>query len=827
MIRRIVLLLVCTFLLNNVRAQNVPGTISGKVLDKEGKAAVSANVVLLKEDNKLVKADLTTDKGMFLIDGVAEGAYTIKITLSGFQVYTSEKFTLSGNYVLPDVVLEEKAGELKEVAVRGQKPFIEVQADKLVVNVENSIVSAGSSALEILQRSPGVTVDQSDNISLKGKPGVTIMIDGKISPIAGSDLANVLKSMPASAIDKIEIISNPGARYDAAGTGGIINIKTKRDKRMGINGSVNTSYAQGVYPKYGAGFNLSYRNKRITVNLSYNYAYRLWYNHLMLDRNFLDLTKENNDSSYIQDNHALFDFSNHIGSIGVDYMASKATTIGFSINAGSNKFSPKADNYSTANGPGDNRPVLYHFNTTGRHHNKYADMAANVYLRHSFDSLGRELSIDLDYAGFWNQSNQHFSTLYTDPKGNPIPGFLPYYMNSDLSGLTQIRSFKADYSNPFKSGIKLDLGIKTSYVTSDNEPLFYEWTGITFNTPPIDSFILDKTRSNHFLYKENINAAYINFAKEGEKWSTQLGLRLEQTNVIGDQLTSQVRNTSSYAQLFPSIAVQRHINKTNDLGLSVSRRIERPNYQQLNPFKYFIDKTTYSEGYPALGPATSYAMELSHTFKQRFITTLTYSLTSDVIIQTIQPSETDGDVKITVQTTKNLHRMNFYGISGSYNTDITKWWNNVTNFNAYYASYEGFIANTSLNNGAPTFDIYTNNSFILPLEFSAELGFWYQARQLYGFMDVRPNSMLSAGLQKNFLKKKATIKFNAQDIFWNGYPSATSNYTGYREFFVAERDTRQFTLSFTYRFGNRPGGPARRRTGGAEDEKRRAGSGGA
>ncbi|HRO43173.1 MAG TPA: outer membrane beta-barrel protein [Flavipsychrobacter sp.] len=796
-------------------AQSEGNTLTGRVLDKEKNPLTSANIVLLQDSGKLVKANFSDEEGGFKIEGIAKGDYELKVVLAGFETY-SGKFTVTGSAVVPDIILYEKSTQLNEVAIRAQKPFIEVRADKLVVNVENSIVSAGSSVMEVLQRSPGVSVDNNENISLKGKQGVMIWINGKQTPMAGADLANLLKSMPANSVDRIEIISNPGARYDAAGAAGIINIVLKKDQRIGANGSANISYGQGVYSKYGVGANLNFRSKRFNVYASYNYGYRLWFNHLMLNRRFLDTTKGDLQLfRYDQDNNAVFDFKNHIANIGVDYTLTARTTIGISVNAITNSFNPKADNFSKAFGQNDE--LLYRFNTTGRHDNFYYNYSANTYLKHTFDSTGKELSLDLDYARFGNQSNQHFVTAYQYVDASQTQP--DYYLKSDLTGITQIRSVKADFTNPMKNNLRLEAGIKSSFVTADNEPIFHVKT--------TGDYMLDSSRTNHFIYNENINAAYVNANKDWEKFSGQLGLRLENTNIHFEQkaLTQTFDTSYSYTQLFPSFAFQYHLNKINDLGITLSRRIERPNYQQLNPFKYFIDKTTYREGYARLQPASFYSIELQHTYKQRFITTFTYGINKGIITEVIQPSDVEDSV--TVQTNKNLARMLFAGLSGSYSFSITKWWNNVINFNAYYARYEGKIANTPLNSGRPTFSVNSTNTFILPADFSAELGGWYQAKELYGYMTVQPLWMINAGIQKNLFDKRATLRFNIQDIFWKGYPSATSVYTGYKEDFTAERETRVANISFTYRFGKRTVPQTRRHNSGAEDEKRRANAGGA
>ncbi|WP_118972227.1 TonB dependent receptor [Taibaiella koreensis] len=809
---KLTLLLSCLFsLCGSVSFAQSTCSLSGKLKDTKGEPLPGASLMLFR-DTVLLRTAISDAGGGFILEALPQGTYTVKASSVGFEPYTSTPVMLQANLILPDILLKEQGGQLREVTIQAQKPFIEVRADKIVVNVENSIVSAGSSVMDVLQRSPGVNVDNNDNISLKGKVGVVIWIDGKPSPMQGADLATVLRAMPAGSVDKIEIIANPGARFDAAGSGGIINIKTKKDKRLGLNGTATLSYGQGQYPKYGAGINLNYRNKKLNVYANYNYAYRYWFNHLMLDRKFLDTTGDSRQLfRYNQDNYSLYNFSNHIASAGVDYSIGPQTTVGAALSFSSNSFDPKADNVSQAL-DGSNR-LLYNFNTTGRHTNFYYNYAANINLRHSFDSSGRELSIDADYAAFENQSNQYFVTTYRNPDGSVYQP--DYYLKSDLEGVTRIQSLKADYVHPLDHGLRLEAGLKASFAQADNEPLFYEMVN--------GDYTLDTKRSNHFIYQENINAGYVNASKDWSKWSMQLGLRVENTNAQWEQRTTSQQYDTSYTQLFPSLALQYHLHAKHDLGITFSRRIERPNYQQLNPFKYFIDKTTYREGYPYLQPASFYSVELSHTFNQRFVTTFTFGINKGVITEVIQPSETEDSV--TVQTNKNLRQMTFVGLSGAYPFQLTRWWSNVTNFNIYYALYEGNIANTPLRNGSPTFDLNTNNTFLLPGDFSAELGFFYQARQIYGYMDVQPLWMLNAGIQKHLLRKRATIKLNIQDIFFTGYPRATSVYTGYREDFVAERETRVANIAFIYRFGKNTVSPVRKRGGGAEEEKNRAASG--
>ena len=787
------------------------GSISGRVKDDAGLPVTYANIILLRcSDSALVTAQLTNEKGDYLLTLTDTGSFYLKAVLAGYEPYSSSRIVMgSTNVTMQPINLKPKENQLKEVAIRSQKPFIEVHADKLVVNVENSIVDAGGSVLDVLSHSPGVTVDQNDNISLKGKQGVNVMINGKIQPVSAADLANMLKSMPSSAVESIELISNPPAKYDAAGTGGIINIRMKKDKKTGLNGSINGMLAEGIYFKSATGLNLNYRNKNINIFGSYNLSPRHGFNHLTLDRNFL-ADDGTFSKRYVQDNHYLYKFNTYMANAGIDYNISRSNTIGCSMSADLTDFRRDGYNYSDVL---DSLHNLTHFATNSSSPNKWGSYAGNINFKHSFDSTGRSVSIDADYAAYPGNGTQAYNTTYLDGAGAPSLTLRPVSVTGSQIGVTRIRSLKADYSHPLKHDARLEAGLKTSLVTADNDLKLYNVVD-TVST-------IDNTKSNHFIYNELINAAYINYSRDWKKWSTQLGLRAEQTVADGTSKTTGEHFDTNYVKLFPSFAVQRHLNANNDLGLTLSRRIERPNYEQLNPFKYYLDPTTYKAGYPYLFPALSYSFELSYTYKQRLVTTINYTRTGNPITEVIQPD--DSNKSITVQTTKNLQLMEYFGVSGSYQFRFFKWWNNTTNINAYYSKYTGDIAGSKLDTGRATFDVYTTNSFVLPKNMSAEVSFFYQAPQAYGYMQLKPQSNLSIGFQKNFFDKKLTVKVNATDIFWHGYPSATSIYNNYIETFTAKRDTRQFSLALTYRFGKRTVSPVQRHGGGAEDEKKRAG----
>jgi hypothetical protein len=424
------------------------------------------------------------------------------------------------------------------------------------------------------------------------------------------------------------------------------------------------------------------------------------------------------------------------------------------------------------------------------------------------------LTFDVDYAKFWNETDQLFTTRYYDTEGIE---YLPaYLLAGDIDGNLDIQSIKADYVYPVTKDLKLEAGVKASLVNADNDLQFFDESEI--NHPVFDSSI-----SNHFIYKEKINAAYVNFNRNWAKFGIQTGLRLENTIAEGIQLINGQSFDRNYTNLFPSIFLSYNFSDHYTMGLNMSRRLDRPSYQQLNPFKSYLDPSTYREGNPYLNPQFTWSFEWNHTFLQRYTATLSYALTTDNITQVIAPVE--GLERVTVQTDKNLDEVEYYSLNLSAPITVGKWWNNTINADAYLGKYRGNYANTNLSDGNLVFNFSTNNSFTLGHDWTAELNFNYHTREIYAFMNLNPMWGLGGGIQKLLMNKKATIRLAFTDVFRKNLPSAFIKYRDYEETFVVYRETRQASLSFTYRFGDKQLSPSRRRTGGAEEEKQRAASG--
>lgn len=783
-------------------------SISGRVMGAE-KPVAGAQVFLLQQDQILLESCLTDGQGKYELKKLPEGPCFLKVTAAGYEPFTSEVMNLSETISMPDISLRVTSRNLKEVTVSSKKPLIQADADKVVLNVSSSLTNDGNTVLEVLKNAPNVSVDQDENIALKGKQGITVYMDGRLVPLQGSELAAYLKGISANSVDKIELISNPGARYDAAGTAGVIHIKTKKERRKGLNGTVNGSYTQGTYPKYNGGFTLNYRNQKANAYVNYNGGLREFTNQLDLKRRFIGA--EDADTLFHQQLRTKYEMPNHQLTAGVDYTLSPKSSLGMVFSGGLNHIKSHGQSHTDVANAAD--VPLYQIKNTTEADNKWSNYAVNLNLRQQTGKAGNTLTVNADYARYQISNAQEIGTLTQDLTGAPVSPLMQLW--GDMDGFTDIRSLKADYEQAIDDKTRLEGGVKTSYVTADNTPVFYN------NGSGGKAY--DAGKSNHFIYTENINAAYVNGSRDWEKWSGSVGLRLEHTLVNGDEKTTDTSFTKQYVNLFPNISVTRHLNAANDLGLTFSRRIERPDYRQLNPFRTYMDQSSVHQGNPNLNPATTWNAELSHIYKGRFVTTLGFGKTKDVITQVIKPGLSDEGTKMTVITDENLAVNTNVSLSGAYPVQVTKWWNSTNSFTAYYTYFEGNLQQTQLAKGSFNLQLNTTNTFTLPYNFSAELSGWYQGPQVYGYMDLKSMYAVNAGIQKTFWDRKGSVKLSVNDLFRSMSPRGSSSFATYHEDFIVTRDTRTVGISFSYRFGNSKLGQISSNKGGAAEEMKRAG----
>ena len=821
--RKVSTLIICLALLHTAFGQSATGKASIIITNDQASPVENVTVELLRsKDSGLVKTELTDKTGKALFENIDHGTYFIKAGMTGHQPVFSSVFTIneSSNQVqVPTLALgAQQAKELQGVTVTAKKPFIQKLTDRIVVNVENSIVSAGSTALEVLERSPGITLDQNDAISLRGRAGVIVMIDGKPSAMSGADLANYLRNLPSSAIERIEIITNPSAKYDAAGNSGIIDIKMKKDQRLGTNGTLTMGLGHGKYPKANAGGNVNYRNKKVNVFGSYNYSYRENLNNLIINRNFFDNGVFTGSDD--KDNYAHMPVNSHNGRIGADFFPSKNTILGVVVNSSYVNFDRRAEISTTVNNA-QYQPI-FRFLTIGTNDDHFDNTVANLNLKQKFGTKGTELTADIDYGIFNNNSLTRTASSFYNIDNTPKTD--DEILDGDQTGKLKFTTGKVDFTKPFEKGGKLELGAKTSYVTADNDAKFYNVLQ--------SGTVVDETKTNHFYYDEYNNAAYINYAKEFKKFNLQLGLRGEQTNIKTRQVKGDRRFKDDYLELFPSAFFNYKLKEDQTLGVSVSRRIDRPGYNSLNPFLFQIDASIYATGDPHLKPQMTWSYEMSYTLKNLNFT-LGYSHTKDpqnIVISRILDVIPTFEIKpgqdsnITVQIPVNLTSSDYVGLTATLPIKITEWWNMINNVNAYYNHFNGNLGGVNLNNGKPAANIRTNNTFTMKKGWSAELNANLNTGGQYGYSVSEPQWGLAVGAQKTMMKGKGTLRFNVTDIFWTNLPKATITYEGrYVENWHAYRETRVANLSFTYRFGNNKVQAERRRTTASEEERRRAG----
>lgn len=811
-----IMLLICSLV---TYAQPKSARISGQVMDDTRKPIAGATISLLRmADSALFKTAVSTKDGRFDFDNLAGDKYLLMVSAVGYETTRSELIELLAGTDSQDnlVTLRSAAKNLEGVTIAAKKPFIETKIDRTVVNVDASPTNAGATALEVLEKSPGIMVNNDGAISLRGKAGVIVMLDGKPSFLSPGDLANLLKNMPASSIEQIEIMTNPSSKYDASGNAGVINIKTKKGKTAGFNGSVmaglTTSFFEQdgvlfVIPKSQNSINFNYRKNKLNFFGNYNPNAFRGRNKLEISRTKLDAGQQILGYNEV-DTRFRFGNNNHTLKLGLDYYADRRNTFGVVFSGFT--FAGHPTPVTVTNTLDADRVLLGSMISRTDNRLRFRNFTGNFNFRHQFDSSGREITADADFITYDNTSDMTLTTDFFNGNGQSIGDQL--ILRGHLPSTISIYSLKSDYVHPLKKGGRIEAGIKSSYVTNNNLVDYVRWDQ--------SKWIAD-SRSNHFIYDENINAAYLNANTQVDKWSFQGGLRLENTIARGHQVTNDSVFRRNFTNLFPSAFVSYALNKSNQLTLSYSRRITRPNYRDLNPFIYFLDSLSYRRGNPFLLPQFTHNIEVSHSFKNKLITTLNYNSTNDVISQILKP---DGD--LVYLTSDNVSRFRNIGIAITAPVPVTKWWTSNIFFNLFNNLYDGTYEGRPLRIDYTSFMVNMTQTFTLKPGLSLELTGFYRARGVDQLSIDEPMYVLSAGAQKQVMKGKGTLRLNLRDPFWIQRYQGNTNYDVVSTSVKNRWDNRQLTVSFTYRFGKTNNtGPQRKRNSASQDEQNRVGQG--
>lgn len=782
--------------------------IQGRVTDINDSPIAGVTALLQKAtDSTLVKGAITDYTGNYSFENIAAGNYFISFSHTAFSPQQTTLFGVAGGIKNIDrgiIKLEAASATLKDIRVTATRPFIVQEADRTVINIANSIVMSSGTALDVLEKAPGVTVDrQNDIISLMGKAGVFVYIDGKQSYLSMADVVALLKTIPADNIDNIELITNPSAKYDAAGNAGIINIRTKKNDNTGTNGTVSLTAATGHFDREYANMRLNHRTEKLNffVNYGANRVGDMW--KFDLERDWSENGERNivNNISPIR-----FRDGGQNAGAGVDYYIEKNSVIGLSW----------AGQWSTSNerAPADasfrrtpEGSVYYQTHSAKAISNPVYNHVVNADFQHNFRKNSGQLTADFDLGYFRRAYENTLITTTTIPYDPNEPRT---WMLTTMPVMIDVRSIKADYSRPLKKNWTLAAGIKSSWVRSDNDQSLFSGEE--------NKLQLDPDLSEHFQYTEQINAAYVHFAGEmGGNTKLQWGLRTEQTRSVGNAITHSNRVARDYIDFFPSALVSRPVGKEQVLTFSYSYRIDRPGYQSLNPVRGYLDPFAYSRGNPFLQPQYTHALELKHGFRQKIFTSLNVSFTSGLISYIIQPVNLQQYERVP----QNMGHAQSYSLAVSFPLNVLPVWKIQSTLTGIYGQFHFTYLNTPVTAKQLSGRLNFTNTFTFKQGWSAELSGELSAPAV----DVISHSpwlgYINAGIQKSY-GARWKFRLNGQDILYTQKILGYINTAGFYMHTHITPDSRVVSLSATYTFGNQKIKEVRQRKTASEEEMKRA-----
>jgi iron complex outermembrane receptor protein len=780
------------------------GAVSFIVLNEKSQPAEGAGVKQLQA-SKLLKSVIVNAKGIARFEGLKNSTYTFVVTYTGYNEITR-------NYTFPSIIqtdtikLQPNNTNLQQVNIVAKTPSIEHKQGKTIVNVEASVTNVGSTVLEVLEKSPGITVDRNGGIAMQGKAGVLVMIDDKPTYLSGSDLNNLLSSMSSSNVSQIELITSPTAKYDASGNAGIINIKTKKNKQQGFNGSFTTSAGIGVYPKNSNSLVLNYRVGKVNMFFNYNANIIKYLTQLYALRKYYDV---NNTTTAQLDQTTDFrgKLFNNIVKTGLDYAVSSKTTIGFAL--GGITVSRIGNNEGTAtwlNPSGIADSTIY---TTNGVNSQLRNGSVNLNAKHII-SASQDLSADFDYLHYTTTTTSNYNNqlLKTGGYNEQSSGHIPTTIN--------ITSGKIDYSLKIGKETTFQSGWKSSLSKTDNLASYQNLIGA--------NWIDDNNRNNHFVYAEDIHSLYSTIESKYKKISYQVGVRYEHTGYNARQYGNAVQKdtafTKNYGGFFPSGYITYQADTLNGFTLTVGRRIDRPIFQTLNPFLSIVNKYTYMTGNPFILPQYTWNFELSHQYKNWLTTTVSYSDIKNYFSQIFLNGATKN---LILYTQGNVGHTSNFGLSSAVVLEPVHWWSFT--FQAVYnhKQLKGFNGNT-YTTSIDQLNVNLSNQFTIDKNYTAELSGFYTTRARNDVQELLyPTGQLSAGISRPILNKKGTLRFTARDILWTNTMTGLTQFPNSTEDFVFKRDSRVFTLSFTYRFGKAY--KTVKHQSGVTDEMQRVGNG--
>ncbi|WP_162426598.1 outer membrane beta-barrel family protein [Pontibacter pudoricolor] len=784
-LQHIIILLLLT-VLPQAGFSQVNGFLTGAVKDEQGQPVGFANVALLEAANSAVINGTTADaEGRYQIKSPAKGTYFLRFNFLGYVQVNSEPFEVTGDSFTKDfgsTTLKENAQVLQEVVVQGMRPAIVAYADKIVVNVEGTALAGGSSAYDVLSNSPGVWIDQNGELKLNGKAGVKVMINNKLVHINGKELQNLLQNMSGDNIKELEIITNPSAKYDAEGASGIININLKKHKDTGLNGSLHAGYQYNELNGYTAGAEVNYKKGLWNSFAGFDFAERATFRTNNMQRTF----QGQEDSGLNQNLREEGTRTVPTLRVGSDVDLNQHHSIGFLADMSVYNTRNQIRTLAKLEDGNPENDLLINALNNGRSDNM--NSAFNLHYLGKVDTLGTTLSADFDYVRLYSQSNATFVNRL-DSLGIPA-GVSIYRLKYDNPNNYDIYAAKTDLSKTIGKAGKLELGAKASRVISDNELKFYgEMDG---EMQP------DDKRSNHFIYEENILAAYASFSTAiSSKLSIQAGLRAEQTFAEGNSITMRQKTNRDYLDLFPTLFVQHSVNDNYQVSYSYSRRVNRPQYSALNPFIFYIDPYSWVVGNPYLKPQYTNAFSVTQTISQRYNIIVGYAVTKDFITEIPQQNAAD---KTTYFQQQNVEDTKSFNATFIVPVQVLPVWQMNNTATVLYQKFTKALDQQLQANQQFTFMLQSNHAVQMPKDVKLEVSAGYQGPMAYGLYHVDANWGIDAALKRSFMDDKLDVSLGLTDIFKTRRVAGTINIDGNKIVADQYRGTQSFKINLRYRF---------------------------
>jgi len=772
--------------------------LSGKIADEKAPIAWT-DVIILNQEGKIINGITTKEDGSFelILD---KGFCKIKISPIGYSEFEKD-MTIENDINLGLIIFNEKVTNLGEVVIQTRKNTIEQKTDRLVYNLENNVTNTGGDALSAINTAPGVAV-QNNAINILGKGVSRVMIDGRMIELTGEELNNFLKSISASDIKNIEIISNPSSKYEAEGTGGLINVVMKKGARNSWKNTTTASYDQNKYGIYALRNNFFYNKDKFRFSASINGKAGYRSIKESLDMYFAEGPSKMKAATKLNE-------ENLSGKIALDYDLSEKTTIGFQILK--DKSNPDFDTDIRINNYNSQNQLNNYIINESFLDRKSGNETYNVHLITKLDSLNRKLSFDADFFNYNSKFDRDFVANNYNADGNfvDVNQSARNLSNQDIDNL----SFKVDMEHPLNA-LNLSYGAKMSFTKSNSNVVFYN----TITGTPV----LDSNQTNQFRYTENNQAIYISGDKKiNEKWNLQLGFRLENTQTKGFSETLNQETVNNYFKLFPTFYTSYQRNENNSFSFNYGKRIRRPGFSMLNPFRVYISSNSYSEGNPFLKPSFSDNFEFTHSYKKTLRTSIFLNSIKDGygVIFTSNP-----ETMTQIITRENYFKGLNYGIGETYSVSFADWWESENSL-YFLGSDIKFIKdiNATPVNGLQL-DFSTNNTFSLGKTSKLQIDFNYTSPYKSGLYDTGYTSILNIGFKQDLLNKAMQISLLLNDVFYTSYlKNDVSIVNGVKQVYSQKESNRFVRLTVVYNFGNNKIN-VKERAFGNQDEKKRVGN---